>query len=270
MRWCERAWLCQSAVKVRSQSTTLTSSRKPIQCFFQKVIQKYQQEVEEDWGVLRFEIAKPPSGSRGGRPERYALLTEQQANLLLTYSKNTPQARLCKRKLVKAFEEAKKLIKEIIPAQTIEIEKLRLENDKLRLQVELAKAQQGAAAAQKQLMASCQTLALINPALPALVMGKSDALPPEKVVVEKTVLVDSRSKKPVAIHEGISKTKLSKRYGMRKPQDLVNWLKSIGKEDVLESGLIAAPCQYVRWEKVQELDQLWSSSRGVRQKLLGE
>ncbi len=174
----------------------------------------------------------------------------------------TEKGKEVRRYFLKCEQIAKQAV-EIIPAQTQELEKL-------RLQVELAKAQEGAAAAQKQLMASCQTLALINPALPALVMGKTDTLPPEKVVVEKTVLVDSRSKKPVAIHEGISKTKLSKRYGMRKPQDLVNWLKSLGKEDVLESGLIAAPCQYVRWEKVQELDRLWSSSRGVRQKLLGE
>jgi anti-repressor protein len=47
--------------------------------FFQKVILKYQPEIEEDWGVIRFQIAKPSLGSSGGRPERYALLSEQQA-----------------------------------------------------------------------------------------------------------------------------------------------------------------------------------------------
>ncbi len=95
--------------------------------FYQKLILKYQQEIEEDWGVLRFEIAKPPEGSKGGRPENYTLLTEQQSYLVLTYSKNTPAARQCKRNLVKAFDEAKKLIKEVIPAKVQEIEKLKLE-----------------------------------------------------------------------------------------------------------------------------------------------
>lgn len=103
--------------------------------FFQKVILKYQQEIEEDWGVLRFQIAKPSQGTSGGRPERYALLTEQQAYLVLTYSKNTFQARQCKRQLVKAFEEAKQLIQQVIPAQVQEIERLKLE-------LELAKTQE--------------------------------------------------------------------------------------------------------------------------------
>ena len=91
--------------------------------FYQKLILKYRQEIEEDWGVLRFEIAKLAERSQGGRPEQYALLTEQQSYLVLTYSKNTAQARQCKRKLVKAFDEAKKLIEKVIPAQNQEIEK---------------------------------------------------------------------------------------------------------------------------------------------------
>ena len=222
-------------------------------------IDKYSQRIESAFGKIAFETRK----SQRGKAIRFAWLTEDQATFLMTLSRNTERVVQCKQKLVSAFSKAKKILVETIPAQTQELESLRLQNQNLQLQLQLAQTQE-------RLLTSCQTLALINPALPALVMGKTDTLPPEKVVVEKTVLVDSRSKKPVAIHEGISKTKLSKRYGMRKPQDLVNWLKSLGKEDVLESGLIAAPCQYVRWEKVQELDRLWSSSRGVRQKLLGE
>ena len=82
--------------------------------FYQKLILKYQQEIEEDWGFLRFEIAKIAEASQRGRPEKYAYLTEQQSYLILTYSKNTVQARQCKRNLVKAFDEAKKLIQEVI------------------------------------------------------------------------------------------------------------------------------------------------------------
>lgn len=59
------------------------------------------------FGVIRFEIGKPPAGSKGGRPEEYALLNEDQSFLLLTYSRNTPAVRALKIKLVKAFREAR-------------------------------------------------------------------------------------------------------------------------------------------------------------------
>lgn len=59
------------------------------------------------FGVLRFEIGKPPAGSKGGRPEDYALLNEDQCYLLLTYSRNTPIVRTLKINLVKAFREAR-------------------------------------------------------------------------------------------------------------------------------------------------------------------
>jgi anti-repressor protein len=219
--------------------------------FYQKLILKYQKEIEEDWGVVRFESAKPLENSQGGRPEKYAYLTEQQSYLVLTYSKNTLEARQCKRKLVKAFTKAKK----VIPAKAQEIEKL-----KLQLQVAIA---------QSRLLAASSTLAMIDPVLPALVLGKPEAVVTKIEVVEKTVLVNERGKSRVS-YEGLSKTKLAKRYGMKKASDLENWLRSIGKETLLQPGLIATPCQYVPVEKIQELDRLWSARTGTRQFLLGE
>ncbi len=88
-------------------------------------------------------------------------------------------------------------------------------------------------------------------------------------MIEKTVLVNSRGK-AISTYEGISKTKLAKRFGLKKARDLVDWLKSIGKENLLESGLTATPCQYVPWSKVAELDRLWASRQGTRQFLIGE
>lgn len=67
-----------------------------------KILKQYQTDFEQ-LGVFRFEIGKPPKGSFGGRPEKYALLNEDQAYLLLTYSQNTPQARALKIRLVRAF-----------------------------------------------------------------------------------------------------------------------------------------------------------------------
>lgn len=66
------------------------------------LVQKYLPDFEE-FGVVRFETQKPPKGSKGGRPERFALLNEDQAYLLLTYARNTPEARRLKVRLVKAF-----------------------------------------------------------------------------------------------------------------------------------------------------------------------
>ena len=218
---------------------------------------------------MRFQNAKPIEGSQGGRPERYALLTEQQSYLVLTYSKNTEQARQCKRNLVKAFDEAKKLIEKVIPAQNQELERLRLENENLHLQLEVAKAQKETAYAQERLLSASQVLAMVNPALPALVLGKPDAVLTKTEVIEKTVLVNERGIAKVTF-EGLSKTKLAKRYGLSNGRELVNWLKSLGQEDLLKPGLVATPCQFIPWAEIKKLDDLWASRRGARQILIGE
>jgi len=67
------------------------------------LILKYQSDFEE-FGVLPFKNGKPRGGEKGGRPERFALLNEDQAYLLLAYSRNTPRVRRLKIELVKAFK----------------------------------------------------------------------------------------------------------------------------------------------------------------------
>ncbi len=160
-------------------------------------------------------------------------------------------------------------VEKVIPAQAKELERLRLENQNLHLQVEVAKAQRGAAEAQERLMAASSALAIINTALPALVLGRPDAVLTKTEVIEKTVLVNSQGRS-IASYEGLSKTKLAKRYGMSKAREFVDWLKSIGQEDILQSGLTATPCQYIPWSEVEKLDRLWASRRGTRQFLIGE
>lgn len=66
------------------------------------LVERYKADFEE-FGVVGFQTQKPPKGSKGGRPERFALLNEDQAYLLLTYARNTPEARRLKVSLVKAF-----------------------------------------------------------------------------------------------------------------------------------------------------------------------
>lgn len=72
-----------------------------------KLIQQHQKDLEE-FGVLRFEIALPPQGSKGGRPEKYYHLNEQQATLLITYLKNTPTVQAFKKELVHQFYSMRK------------------------------------------------------------------------------------------------------------------------------------------------------------------
>ncbi|GAB7563030.1 hypothetical protein LG202_10690 [Methylobacillus methanolivorans] len=73
------------------------------------LIKDYKGDFEQ-LGVIRFQTGKPPKGSAGGRPEHYAMLNEDQAYLLLVYSRNTVKVRAIKVKLVQAFRDARKAL----------------------------------------------------------------------------------------------------------------------------------------------------------------
>lgn len=68
-----------------------------------RLIQQHTEDLE-DFGILRFEIAKI---SGRGRPEKLYHLNEQQATLLITYLKNTKPVRRFKKALVRGFFEAR-------------------------------------------------------------------------------------------------------------------------------------------------------------------
>lgn len=72
-----------------------------------KTINTHREEIEEECGVIRFEIGKPSQGSSGGRPAKYAMLTEDQAIASVNLSRNTKQVVAFKIKLAKAFVEAR-------------------------------------------------------------------------------------------------------------------------------------------------------------------
>lgn len=58
----------------------------------QQLIQKHKSDFRS-FGLIAFEMRKPPAGSKGGRPETIYRLNEQQATLLMTYLRNTPVVR---------------------------------------------------------------------------------------------------------------------------------------------------------------------------------
>lgn len=151
-----------------------------------------------------------------------------------------------------------------VPAQSARIRELELENQNLVLQLELAQTQE-------RLIQTTQAIATLHGAgMLGLILGKPEAVvEPPPTVIEKTILVN-QSGRPVRTYQGLSKTKLAKRYGFKKPQDLVNWMQSINKMDLIQPGITAASCQFVPFEYVPELDRLWAARLGSRQRLLGE
>lgn len=81
---------------------------------FFNLISEYQEEVQKDFGQVRFQIASVKTEeSRGVKHQKYALLTEDQSYVYLAYSKNTEQARACKRLLVKAFADARQKLAQL-------------------------------------------------------------------------------------------------------------------------------------------------------------
>lgn len=77
-----------------------------------RLLSNYKEDVEE-FGVIRFEIGKPPKGSSGGRPEIIYRLNEEQATLLIAYLQNTVAVRVLKKELVRQFYEMRALLLEL-------------------------------------------------------------------------------------------------------------------------------------------------------------
>jgi len=90
--------------------TTTTEARVDSRLLAQHLHNKHQSLFEliknhrsdfEELGLLRFQTGEVS----GGRPEKFAMLNEDQCTLALSYSKNTPRVRQLKVQLVKAFGE---------------------------------------------------------------------------------------------------------------------------------------------------------------------
>lgn len=79
---------------------------------FLRTLETYETQIEQAFGVFRFEIGKP-TGPQGGRPSRFAFLNEDQATFVMTLSRNSPEVVQAKIDLVVAFASAKARLKEI-------------------------------------------------------------------------------------------------------------------------------------------------------------
>ena len=70
------------------------------------LIERYLVKFEA-FGVVPFQTDKPLAGTAGGRPERFALLNEDQAFFLLALSRNNDRVVDLKADLIMAFREAR-------------------------------------------------------------------------------------------------------------------------------------------------------------------
>ena len=101
-----------------------------------QTIKKYLDRLErKDPVTFEMEVVKRPQG--GTYEVSYCYLNERQATLLMTFSRNTEQVLSCKERLVDAFDKAKQIIKEVIPAQNDHIRELELQNEVLSKQLSL-------------------------------------------------------------------------------------------------------------------------------------
>lgn len=75
-----------------------------------RTIKKYEPELTEAFGHLRFEIGTVQNSAGAINETRYALLTEEQATTVMTFSRNSPEVLQCKIDLVTAFKKAKDLL----------------------------------------------------------------------------------------------------------------------------------------------------------------
>ena len=76
---------------------------------FMQTLERYQNELRT-YGVFLFQTGKPPRGTKGGRPEKYAMLNEDQFVFSITPSRNTPRVVQAKKAVVLAFGQARRLL----------------------------------------------------------------------------------------------------------------------------------------------------------------
>jgi phage regulator Rha-like protein len=101
---------------------------------FYRTIKDNQNDIEEAFGHLCFENETVKNSVGAVNAVKFAYLNEDQATYLMTLSRNTPKVKILKRKLVKSFSEAKKLL--VKPKTALELAK---EQVKLLEQLEVQK-----------------------------------------------------------------------------------------------------------------------------------
>jgi len=220
-----------------------------------KTIKKYLDRLERKEPV-RFEIVvvKRPQG--GTYDETYCYLNEQQANLLMTFSRNTDQVLDCKERLVEAFIQAK----QIIPAQSDRIRQLEIE-------LEISRNNKAITASQAEIVAHTRAIGEWHgPEMLALYLGKPDAVVEvTNKVTETIVIANGRS----VSFEGQSLAELARELGFKTGAQLADWLRRNKADHFICEGFRKVSAPYIPTENIKEVKKLWSANKN-RQLLIGE
>jgi hypothetical protein len=154
----------------------------------------------------------------------------------------------------------------VIPAQSVEMEKLRLESENLKLQLALAKEQNKLSDSQSKLLATVHLLETVSPGLAPLALGKADAVVERIEYVERTITDQGA-------YEGVGITYIQKKYGFKSTKATWAWLDTIGCGK--DSGMWQLQLSAVESHKLPpyalaEIAKRFSDGAGDRQLLLGE
>jgi|694.fasta_scaffold02674_18 phage regulator Rha-like protein len=223
---------------------------------FLKNLVKYLDKIESRFGVVRFEVDKPMEGSSGGRPEKYALLTEPQATTLMTFSRNTDQVVECKLSLVAAFEKAKAVIKTVIPQQSERIRELELQ---LAVAKEINKG--------KEIDSSMLTMHGKETVL--ALRGMSDQIVKSEVLATEIVQLKTGKVSKILTADQL-KAEIKKRTGQKIPS--LKWvadkLRNMNRDDLLIPVTRHSTSEYVAPDSLDEVIDLIFGD--TRQRLIGE
>jgi hypothetical protein len=171
-----------------------------------------------------------------------------------------PEVALAKKYFVVKTRQAET----IIPAQNLEIEKL-------KLQLEIAKYTAISEECRKHILDTSQFIVQVHGAgMLALIQGNPTAVveiksePEFKEIVIKNGQTQDFSGKSLAV--------LAKEFGYKTGTQLENWLKSIGRDDLIRQGQRIVPANYVSSENLAEIKKVFAEYRtkSGRQILLGE
>lgn len=223
-----------------------------------KTIKKYESRMEQRFGCIRFEIGVPETPT--GNPPKYALLTEQQATVLMTFSKNTEEVIDCKLELVEAFDKAKQVILSVIPALSEKLHLATIENDNLRMALEIEKLRDKAFDRQdaRILMHGVPTTLLLE--------GKSDAVVEVDRVIETTI--DPRSNSAYSGQSLVAiKDHMKKICGVKiaSGAEVERRLEQLGESGLIATRPITVPHKYIPTEN---LDKAYALLKQGDQQLL--
>ncbi len=222
---------------------------------FIKTIKKYLTEIEE-FGHLRFEVGTVTNSVGARNTTISCYLNEEQATYVMTLSKNTDKVRQCKRALVKAFSQAKEVIKTVIPQQSEQIRELELQNEILNKQLAL-----------RQLDNSMLTLHGKETVL--ALRGISDQIIKSEVLATEVVQPKTGKVDKILTADQL-KQEIKKRTGqkVRSLKWFTDKLRQANRDDLLVPVTRHSTNEYIAPDSLDEaIDIVFGSSRQI---LLGE